>query len=340
MKTLVITLVAMASCISLKAQQQPHYTQYIINGYIINPAITGIENYTDLKLSHRHQWVGIQDAPVTTYFTIHRPLGKKDDRTTATSHEMQNENPRGRYYWQDYEAAKPHHGIGLKIVNDRTGPLNNFAGYVSYAYHLGISAQTSIAVGFEAGARNLSLNRSKLDFGSGNPVDPAVYTSGEINQIKPDFGAGVYVYSANYFVGVAAQQLVAQKVYFSDNTVKKLDSKLVPHLFATAGYRFFINDDFSALPSIMGKYITPLPFQFDLNMKVQYRDLFWLGTSYRFEDSFAGMLGLNISNTLNIGYAYDYSISKLNTVSKGTHEIVVGFLLGNKFGDWCPRNVW
>src|SRR5690242_5725627 len=58
-------------------QQQPHYTQYIINNYIINPAITGIENYTDIKLSHRNQWVGLQDAPVTTYLTIHKPIGKK-----------------------------------------------------------------------------------------------------------------------------------------------------------------------------------------------------------------------------------------------------------------------
>ena len=65
------------------AQQKPQYTQYILNNYIINPALTGIENYTDVKLSHRHQWVGFQDAPVTTYFTIHKPIEKQDDRTTA-----------------------------------------------------------------------------------------------------------------------------------------------------------------------------------------------------------------------------------------------------------------
>ena len=60
------------------AQQLPQYTQYILNNYLLNPAVSGIENYTDIKISHRHQWAGIQDAPVTTYFTIHGPLGKKD----------------------------------------------------------------------------------------------------------------------------------------------------------------------------------------------------------------------------------------------------------------------
>jgi len=73
---------------------------------------------------------------------------------------------------------------------------------------------------------------------------------------------------------------------------------------------------------------------------VQYRDLVWVGASYRIEDSFGGMLGINMSNTVNISYSYDYTVSRLNTVSKGTHEIVVGFLIGNKYGDWCPRNVW
>jgi type IX secretion system PorP/SprF family membrane protein len=284
--------------------------------------------------------VGLQDAPVTTYITIHTPLGKKDDRTTATSFEMEGENPRGRSYWADYEATKPHHGIGLKVINDRTGPLNTFAGYVSYAYHIGISGQTSLAVGFEGGIRSLSLNRSKIDFGSANPIDPAVYNSNEINQLKPDFGAGLYVYSSNYFVGLSAQQMISQKLYFSDNRVKSQDSKSIPHVFASAGYRFFLTDEISALPSVMAKYIRPLPVQLDVNVKLQYLDLFWIGTSYRVKDSFAGMLGLNVSNSFNVGYSYDYSISKLNSVSKGTHEIIVGFLLGNKYGDWCPRNIW
>ena len=325
---------------AMQAQQQPHYTQYILNQYILNPALAGIENYTDVKISHRHQWVGLQDAPVTTYFTIHTALGKKDDRTTATSFETPGENPRGRSYWQDYEAAKPHHGIGLKIINDRTGPINRFSGYASYAYHVGISAKTSLAAGFEAGLRSISLDRSKLDFGSANPLDPAVYNSAEIGQVKPDFGAGLYLYSASYFVGVSAQQIISQKIYFSGLTVKAADSKLVPHLFASAGYRFFLNDDFSALPSVMLKYVQPLPVQFDMNMKIQYLDRLWAGASYRLQDGFAGMIGMNVSNTFNLGYSYDYSTSRLHTVSKGTHEIVLGFLLGNKWGDWCPRNVW
>ncbi len=56
----------------------------MLNQYILNPALAGIENYTDIKVSHRHQWVGINDAPVTTYLTAHMPLGKSDFLTSAT----------------------------------------------------------------------------------------------------------------------------------------------------------------------------------------------------------------------------------------------------------------
>lgn len=322
------------------AQQQPHYTQYVINNYILNPALTGIENYTDLKIAHRQQWSGFTDAPVTTYLTLHAPLGKKDDRITATSFDIPGENPRGKSYWEEYTAAEPHHGIGLKILNDRTGPLNRFGAYVSYAYHIGISPQTSIAAGFEGGLRNVSLNTSKLDFGQANPVDPAVAATGEINSLKPDFGFGLWVYSASYFLGLSAQQVIPQKIYFSENHLQAAGSKLVPHFFATAGYRFALDDDFSALPSVMVKFIDPVPVQVDLNMKVQYRDLVWAGMGYRIKDGVSGMLGINVSNTFNISYSYDYTTSLIQHYSHGTHEIVLGFLINNRYGDTCPRNVW
>lgn len=340
MKRIAFLMVMIVAGATLSAQQKPHYTQYILNQYIINPALAGIENYFDAKVSHRHQWVGIDGAPVTTYFTVHGPLGKKDYRTSATSYRVPGENPRGKNYWADYTAAEPHHGIGLQVINDRTGPLNHFSAYASYAYHIGLSAQTSLAAGFGAGITNLSLNSTKLDFGPAAPIDPAVYTSGEINNIKPDFNAGVYLYSADYFLGVSAQQIIPQKVAFSDNTVRTTDGKFVPHLFATAGYRFLVSEDFNFTPSVMVKYIKPVPVQVDINAKVQYMDLAWIGASYRTGEGFAGMVGMNVSNTLNVGYSYDYTTSGLNTVSKGTHEILVGFLIGNKYGDWCPKNVW
>src|SRR5688572_1569518 len=131
MKKKLLLLPALCLSATCFAQQRPHYTQYILNQYILNPALTGIENYTDLKISTRDQWVGLQGAPKTSYLTVHGPLGKKDYRTSATSYEIPGQNPRGKYYWENYTAAEPHHGIGLSVISDKTGSFTRFTSTIS-----------------------------------------------------------------------------------------------------------------------------------------------------------------------------------------------------------------
>jgi type IX secretion system PorP/SprF family membrane protein len=347
MKKLFITAaIVLSGSLALVAQQRPHYTQYIINPYIINPAITGIENYTDVKIGVRDQWVGLNGAPKTTYISIHGPLGKNDYRTSATSFEVPGENPRGRAYWETYTAAEPHHGIGLNIINDQTGSFRFFSASATYAYHLGLNPTTNLSGGFSAGITKVSIDRSKHDFnGTGDPSDPAVGSafSGELTKVKPNIGFGLWLYSRDYFVGFAAQQIMPQTISFvDDNTAILTKGRFVPHLFLTAGYRFLLNDDVNAIPSLMVKYIkgsSLKEFQPEANLKLQYRDLFWVGGSYRYQDGYAGMLGMNVKNSFNISYSYDRTSNniQLNAFNRGTHEIVLGFLLGNKYSEACPR---
>ena len=194
-----------------------------------------------------------------------------------------------------------------------------------------------MSAGFAGGILKISRDPSKSTYSNNDPTDPAQGNVADIYKIRPDLSAGIWIYSADYFFGLSAQQIIPQKVSFVDDT---LGFKIVPHLFGTAGYRFLVNDDVNMVPSIMLKYISPLEPQFDVNVKLQYRDLLWIGGSYRFKYGYAGMLGLNVGNTFNVGYAYDYTTSKLGTVSRGTHEIIIGFLLGNRYDDSCPRNIW
>ncbi len=337
MKTKIFfTVVIIAFINASHAQQRPHYTQYILNNYILNPALSGIENYFDVKISGRDQWVGLSGAPQTFYFTAHGPLGKEDYRTTSTSFKVPGENPRGKYYWENYTAAEPHHGIGLTVINDKTGLFSRFTADVSYAYHLGINARTNLSAGFSAGISRIGYNPSKAQFT--DPNDPVLaQNSGIINKIRPDLNVGLWLYSADYFVGLSAQQVIPQKVRFSDDA--NYGSKLVPHLFATAGYRFLLNDDINAIPSVMVKYVegSPTKPQFDLNVKLQYHDLLWVGGGYRLKDGYSAMVGLHVGNAANVGYSYDFTRTELNTVSRGTHEIIIGFIIGNKWSEACPR---
>ena len=150
-RNFIILIFMFQLCQSLDAQQRPHYSQYILNNYILNPALSGIENYTDIKISARDQWVGLNGAPQTFYLSMHSPIGKKDFKSSATSYQVPGQNPRGSSYWESYNASEPHHGVGLTMVNDKTGLYNRFSANVTYAYHLGLNATTNISAGFSGG---------------------------------------------------------------------------------------------------------------------------------------------------------------------------------------------
>jgi type IX secretion system PorP/SprF family membrane protein len=324
------------------AQQKPIYTQYVLNNYIINPAITGIENYTDVKISHRQQWTGIDGAPVTTYVSVQGPIGKKDYRTNATSFDIPGENPRGHSFIEQYTAAEAHHGVGGIMLSDKTGYINRWGVYGTYAYHKGLTTKTTLSAGFMAGITSVSVDASKVRLADPNTVDPAIYNNSTASKMKPELAAGLWLYSAEYFVGVSVLNIVPGKIKFGADSAL-YGSSLAPHFVTTAGYKTFLTEDISLLPSVMIQFIKPMPLQVYVNAKAQYQDKFWLGASYRFGDQlggFAGMAGFNVSNTFNIGYSYDISTSQLRNYSRNTHEFIIGFLLGNKYADTCPRAAW
>ena len=105
-----------------------------------------------------------------------------------------------------------------------------------------------------------------------------------------------------------------------------------------------LGDEVSFLPSFMIQYWQPQLTGIHVNAKLQYQDKLWLGGGYRFSDlvsGYSGMVGVNISNTFNVSYSYEVATtSRLKNYTGNTHEIMLGFILGNKYGDTCPRNIW
>lgn len=112
----------------------------------------------------------------------------------------------------------------------------------------------------------------------------------------------------------------------------------------TAGYRANINDELNFTPSVMIQYWQPQLSGIHANAKLQYQDKLWIGASYRYGDLISGysaMAGLNAANVFNVSYSYEVATTnRLRTYTGNTHEILIGFIIGNKYGDTCPRNVW
>jgi type IX secretion system PorP/SprF family membrane protein len=335
-KPLLTVLFLTACCFNLAAQQRPQYTQYVFNNYLLNPAVSGIENYTDFRAGYRSQWTGLQGAPVTSYLSVNAPIGSNFLYGDATSMSGESENPLSRSYTRNYIAAEPHHGVGAMVVTDRAGPITQTTISGSYAYHLGITSKLNLSVGVMAGVNRISLDLSQVTLA--DAYDPAVY-SGNTSQFKPDLGVGVWAYSGNYYLGASVQQLLKQTITFGNRSVYN-QGKTVPHYFLTGGFKVFLDDEITLLPSVLFKFVDPAPASYDINMKLSFNNKFWVGGSYRHNDSKSAMAGFNISSLINVAYSYDFTSSNLRTVSNGSHEIVLGVLLNNRYRVTSPQHTW
>lgn len=335
MKKIFVLLTILLCSMASRGQQRPQYTQYIFNNFILNPAISGIENYTDVKVGYRNQWQGLDGAPLTSYISMHTPLGKNFLYSNANSFAEEGNNPMNRSYVQTYKASEPHHGIGFHAVMDKAGPIATTYANLTYAYHLGITERLNMSVGVAAGISMINLDYSKITLET--DLDPAITGGG--NKIQPDLGAGVWLYGPTYFAGISAQSLLGRPITFTKESGYE-QGKQVPHLFLTAGYKLFLTEDIAAIPSTMIKYVSPAPLTVDVNMKAAFRDKFWIGGSYRKDDAIAAMAGFNVSSLFNLSYSYDFTTSDLQSVSNGTHEIVLGLLLNNRYKVTCPQKNW
>jgi type IX secretion system PorP/SprF family membrane protein len=334
MKARFLVLCLLAMPFIIRAQQRPQYTQYIFNNFLLNPALSGMENYTDLKIGHRQQWQGIKGAPTTTFVSAHMVLGDKYLWRNALSLPENGDPPMGRNYTQNYTASPAHHGIGFIGMNDKAGPLSFLDLAVTYAYHLKLQNTLNLSVGTAIGISRTSIDVNALILE--NPNDPALSNAGK-TQVKPDLSLGVWLYGARFFAGASVQQILQQDISFSPEYNQ---GREVGHYFLTAGYKLFVDDEISATPSLMLKKVGNIPISYDANIKVAFKDRFWLGGSYRKGDSFAALAGINFSNVFNITYSYDYATSRLRSYTSGSHELVLGFQLNNMYRLRSTQKMW
>ncbi|GAB3540559.1 type IX secretion system membrane protein PorP/SprF [Pontibacter brevis] len=310
------------------AQQKPQYSQYMINNYLLNPAIAGIENYVDIKSGYRNQWTGIEGSPSSFYLSVHTKLSK--DKTSAentTPSFIGAREPRSIYRKYSNE---PHHGIGLVLLHDRIGPFTRMEANVSYAYHVPLTDGVRLGAGVSAGVSQHALNGNKLVFA--NPADAA---SAGWTVHRPNLKLGMWLYSADFYAGLSASEIISNTVSVEEE--RGMDINFENHYFFTAAYKFPVAERLDVIPSVMLKLLQPLPVSVDYNLRAVYDNKLWGGVSYRQNDSFAILGGLTWNQVFDLGYSYDTGVSALGGVS---HEVVLGMRIPNKHKVVCPQNLW
>ncbi len=248
----------------------------------------------------------------------------------------------------DFYIEDKNSGVGAIMTRDYVSVvgLQSFSLALQYAYQIQLSKGVSFRPGVQVAIFNRSINFGSLTFGDQfNPstgvIDKATAESLNTGQsvFFPDLSFGGLFYSSSAWFGVAAHHLTQpnQSILGGQD---RLDMKLSFH----GGYKFFFR------PGVLGSGVIARPRERSLAPTFQYRQqgqfsqadigLYYtfepliIGTWYRGipfktvngfanNESIVLLVGLTLKgekDILNIGYSYDYTISKLGPASGGAHE--------------------
>ncbi len=317
---LLLSLLLLAAGPAL-AQQVAQYSQYMNNNYLLNPGATGVEDYIDIKACYRTQWVGLKGAPKTYYLSASSSLGKWRSTPKRTIRDRE----------------RPFHAVGGLLYNDVTGPTSRTSAYGSYAYNLVLTRTIRAALGASVGMQQFAVDGQQLHF-----YDPTTVAASAASRVF-DASVGLWVYSPDFYVGVSGAQLLGNKLDFSYGPNQlgagAPGNSLRRHYFFTAGVRLPLSDDLSLVPSVLLKAVAPAPLSLDVNAKLKYRDLLWVGASWRAFDAVVAMAGISYEQ-FTLGYSYDAGLSELAGYHSGSHEILVGLRLKKKAQVVCTNKFW
>ncbi|RYY72855.1 MAG: type IX secretion system membrane protein PorP/SprF [Gammaproteobacteria bacterium] len=273
------------------AQQDPHYTQYMYNMNVMNPAYAGSKESLSGGLLYRKQWVDIEDSPTTGTFFIHSPVGKNV-------------------------------GLGLSAVNDKIGPVEETNVYADFSYTLNLGGEHRLAFGIKGGATFHKVNFSTI-YPTLPDVGDGVFAGSDPNETMLNVGAGAFYYNEDWYVAFSVPNMLKGK-YLDYNGTSYGSEAL--HYFLTGGYVFRLSDNFKLKPSTMVKSSLDAPTSFDISLNGLYMERFELGATYRNQDSWGLMANIGIiPNVLRIGYAYDRIVSDLKVSTPASHEVILLF---------------
>ena len=290
-KLFLVTIIGLLSFSSdLQAQQDPHYTQYMYNMSVMNPAYAGSKENLSMGLLYRKQWVDIEDAPTTGTFFGHTPVGKNL-------------------------------GLGLSFIKDKISPVEENNVYADISYTLNLGGEHKLAFGIKTG---LTFHKVGL-FDDVYPTlpdanDPAF--SENTSNSYFNIGSGFFYYTNKYYLGLSVPNLMKSK--HLDFNGREYGSE-VSHYFLTGGYVFDINENLKFKPFFMMKSAFGAPTSLDLSSNFLFNQKFEVGATYRLDDSFGAMVNYALTPNLKLGYAYDHIISDLNVTTPSSHEIILLF---------------
>jgi len=301
MKKVIIILIAFLAVVSMEAQQDAQYTQYMYNTISINPAYAGSRDALSVAALYRSQWVGLEGAPTTQTLNVHSPVSERV-------------------------------GLGFSIVNDEIGEGTNQDTYfdASFSYSIPITQTAQLSLGVMAGGHLLNLDFNRLQ-----RFNPAATTSQESNidnKFSPNFGAGVYYHDDRFYVGLSVPNFLETEHFENSGSNSFLATERMNWYFIS-GLVADISYDWKFKPTVLVKEVKGAPLQVDFSANFLYQEKLSFGAAYRWSAAWSALLGYQVSEKLMLGIAYDKETTALGNTAfnNGSFEVFLRFEFLNRY---------
>ncbi len=305
-KRYIVLLCGVLCCVAgLRAQFDPQVGQYMFMQSTYNPAAVGEGDLMRVYGSHRMQFTGIMDAPMTTYFSFSSP----------------------------FVVGKTQHAAGVRFMNDRFGLFSNQSLHAGYAYRFKLG-KGYMSVGADLGFINLSFAVDSVNLKDvaelvqehayHNATDNAIPESSGQNGVSGmgfDMGVGVYYATSTWWAGVSYGHVTQPVLEWSDQTEVSVRGTF----YAAGGYNWRLRDKkWVLMPSAMLQ-TDFVGWDVNLTMLAQVNNRYRFGLGYRIAGSVNILLGMDIIDGLQLGYTYELPANGLIRESYGSHELYLAY---------------
>lgn len=286
-------LAASMLCLTLfevSGQERAHFSQYMHNRIVYNPALAGDREIPGFSFHSRQQWISWEGSPSANLLMAHTRLKNKNT------------------------------GLGVSLLFDRMGPVQHTGLSGAYSYTVQLTDKSKLMMGLQGEMQLLQIQLSQLQLvDQGDPlfeVDPGM-------KVQPNVGFGFNYLYQNYQLGFSIPRILNTNLSPYEGETSKW-SKAQRVIYFEASSKYDVTETVKVKPSMLVALASGSSPFVELAGLFLFKDKIGTGMFYRFNNTLGGMIRYNHQNRIIVGYSYDVSLGYIQ-YNAGTHELFLGY---------------
>lgn len=305
-----------------RAQYIPQLGQAYQFAPVYNPAFSGIESFSDVKVAYRNQWSGFgKFSP--QFFNIAWNTRTKHP-VDLKYNSMRISNPNYVDPLRLPRRKRIIHGLGVHVFHSEAGLMNTFGGGANFSIHYPVRRKWKLALGGGVLLEGKKIDLQELTFHEQDPFYESL--KGQPNtQLDLSLRAGSVLYSPHFYLGFSWLSALRQTLAPSDIAFDRSNAQAV----VMTGFLFPAGPQFDLQTSTVFYFLTANRQEADVAIKGVIQDRVMLGAGYRTIQAGLVYLGFDITPAMNLTYSWEVPFGGFKRFSDSSHEVVIGFRMNN-----------